>query len=168
MEQCPLNKLDNVADSSSSSIMRKINTMVNSNIFTLVIMCGILIVLFLMLSYFVFSLYKNISVYLKYSKSKDARKGSDSILDKAADNESYEILDETTFGNPSTIEPKKFMPKPKRTFIKKLEQDNVVYNKEKTDYLIKELQYPENDDLVNDSLLYKQYDNYTYNYNNDE
>lgn len=97
---------------------------------------------------------------------------SESLKDKAADNEEYP--EQSDPNNPDVegeddmrvvVDPAKFMPKPKRDFIGKLTLENKDYNKDKTEFVTRKLNYPENDDIVDEKILYKDYDNYQYDYN---
>lgn len=166
MEQCPLAKIgDTMPAGSSSAVMDRINNMITDNFVSLAVMTVLIIVLFALLGYFSYSL---ISTVLDYYKNKNIPEvgtaKTDSILDKSADNEVYEDSDEQ---NVSKVDPKKFMPKAKRDFLDQLELENTLYNKETTDKLTKQLKYPENDDLINEKILYKKYDDYKYKYEKD-
>jgi len=66
------------------------------------------------------------------------------------------------------VDPTKFMPKSKRDFITQLEVDNANYNQQKTDFLVNDLNYPDNDDVVDEKVLYADYDDYRYKNPNDD
>lgn len=149
-------------------ILQKINTMITNNMLILGVLVLLLIALVLALYYFASSLIVTISNYNSHRNvAKNVLKGGDSLKDTAADNEIYpepvdpDDLDPDIDLTPKE-DPKKFMPRAKREFIKELELQNIAYNKEKTDILINDLNFPSNDDLVDDKVLYADYDDYQY------
>lgn len=164
--------LKEVARGNSAVIMKKLNSMIAQNVLIIVMLIAILAGLLYGLYYFVSSLINTLSVYRTAIKNSQALKSaSESLADRAADNEFYpepkdpnddsigELGDARTM-----VDPAKFMPKNKRAFIKNLEANNTDYNKQKTDLMTRRLNYPENDDLVNSKVLYKDYDDYQYDY----
>jgi hypothetical protein len=95
---------------------------------------------------------------------------SGSLKDKTADNEDYpEQVDENEQKDDDevfrvAVDPAKFMPKTKRDFLTDLNIQNKTYNEEKTNYVTRRLNYTHNDDVVNANILYKNYDDYNYDY----
>lgn len=169
---CPLDKLNTNAGASSIQILKQIDTMIKNNIITIIILLILLSVLGFGLYYFVKSIITTLS---KYYTMKDANKvptvNSDSLKDKAADNEEYP--EQSDPNNPDeddlriVVDPSKFMPKAKRDFITKLTLENKGYNNAKTEFVTRKLNYNENDDIVDEKILYKEYDNYKYDNNTD-
>jgi hypothetical protein len=135
----------------------------------------LLIALVLALYYFASSLIATISNYnLNRNVAKNVLKGGDSLKDTVADNETYPEPIDPDDPDPDVDlapkeDPKKFMPRAKREFIRDLELQNVAYNQQKTDILVNDLNFPLNDDLVDDKVMYADYDNYQYtNQSNDD
>lgn len=166
---CPLDKLTTDPGVSSVQVMKQLDSMIKSNI-------TIILILILLIAIFGFGLYyfgsSLISTLNKYYAQRDQTRtsNSESLKDKAADNEEYP--EQPDPNNPSVddedlrvpVDPTKFMPKSKRDFITKLALENKAYNKDKTEFVTRKLNYPENDDVVDDKILYKDYDNYQYDY----
>jgi hypothetical protein len=167
--------LDNLNDPGASSvlILQKINNMISSNITILLITVLVTVILGFSFYFFGSSLIRTLN---SYYTNRDANKvntsNSGSLKDKTADNEDYpeqdtenEQKDEDVFQVP--VDPAKFMPKTKRDFLTDLEIENKVYNEEKTEFVTRRLNYSQNDDVVNAKILYKQHDNYNYDYTTD-
>jgi hypothetical protein len=159
----------------SAKVLQQINNMISSNMLILGVFFILLIALCLALYYFALSLMSTISYY---NASKMARKSQltgkgESMKDTSTDNEIYaEPVDpkdvEQEFDPTPQIDPKKFMPSGKREFVKQLAIDNEDYNKQKSAFLTNEMKYKENDDIVDEKVMYKDYDNYKYTYEKDE
>ncbi len=164
---CPLNELNTTPGASSVTVMKQLDSMIKSNISIIFILLVVLLVLGFGLYFFSKSLFSTLS---KYNTQKEMNRttSSESLKDKAADNEEY-IEQEQDDIEPDSFkmvaDPSKFMPKPKRDFLKKLDIENREYNKEKTEFVTRKLNYGENDDVVDSKILYKDHDNYTYDYN---
>jgi membrane protein insertase Oxa1/YidC/SpoIIIJ len=168
---CPLDKLDSSSGGNATIITNQIDNMINSNILIIFILFILLIVLGFALYYFVKSLITTLSnYYTNRTNVKTTLKGSgESLKDRNADNEVYHEPPnpddaEADLDMSSRIDPAKFMPKSKREFLKSLEQENKSYNNEKTSFVVNQLNYPSNDDIIDERILYKDYDNYTYTY----
>jgi hypothetical protein len=161
---CPLDNLNDPA-TSGAFVLQKIGNMIASNVFVIIVLILLVLVLLFGLYYFVTSLIQTLSNYYTLTNQKPPSV-SDSLKDKSADNEYYpnpaEDEDEEALAIP--VDPAKFMPKSKRDFLKRVEQENKEYNEEKTNLMTRRLNYPENDDIVDSRILYKDYDDYTYNY----
>jgi flagellar basal body-associated protein FliL len=167
---CPL---DNLNDNSLNPavIVEKIQRMINNNIAIVFIL--VLLVIFLMVSLFYFgsSIFKTLKdYYINREVSKPDPSTTNSLKDRNADNEVYEEpsnendADQTNDEFKVQVDPVKFMPRARRNFIKELEIENKQYNEDKTQFMTKRLNYPVNDDVVDDKILYKDYDNYRYDY----
>lgn len=167
---CPLDKLSTDPGVSSVQVMKQLDTMINNNITVIVILLVILTVLGFGLYYFGKSFVTTLSKYYEMKESKKTS-NSESLKDKAADNEEYP--EQPDPNNPEeedlkiVIDPSKFMPKAKRDFVSKLTLQNKGYNQAKTEFVTRKLNYDENDDIVDSKILYKDYDNYNYDYSTD-
>jgi hypothetical protein len=165
---CPLDKLTTDAGVSSVVVLKQLDTMIKNNITVVMILFIVLGVLGFGLYYFSSSL---ISTLSKYYSIKEINKtsNSESLKDKAADNEEYP--EQADPNNPVeedlkiVVDPSKFMPKPKRDFITKLSLENKGYNEAKTEFVTRRLNYTENDDIVDARIMYKEHDDYNYDYN---
>jgi len=164
---CPLDKLNAQPGVTSVQVTQQLEKMIKSNISIIMILVLVLLVLGFGLFYFGRSLFSTLSNY--YSQKEMTRTtNSESLKDSAADNEEYpeqEAEDAEDKDFRMVVDPSKFMPKPKRDFLTKLEIENKDYNTEKTEFVTRKLNYTENDDVVDSKILYKDYDDYTYDYN---
>jgi hypothetical protein len=167
---CPLNNL-NDPSLSPAVIVEKIQRMINNNIAIVVILFVLIGFLGVSLGYFASSMFKTLKdYYINRGVTKPNPASTNSLKDKNADNEVYEEptnpdddnAEETDFK--IEADPTEFMPKHKKNFLKDLETSNKQYNEEKTQLMTKRLNYPVNDDIVDSKILYKDYDNYTYDY----
>lgn len=155
---------------SSVKVLKQLDSMIKSNITIIIILFVMVVILGFGLYYFVNSLISTLSKY-QSRKEMNRTSNSESLKDKAADNEEYpeqsdpNNIDVEEDDMRVVVDPTKFMPKPRRDFISKLTVENKEYNKEKTEFVTRKLNYPENDDVVDDKILYKDYDNYQYDYN---
>jgi len=162
--------LKDVARGNSVVIMQKINSMIAQNVLIIGMLIALLAGLLYGLYYFTNSFITTLSIYHTASKNSRATQNvSESLGDKSADNEFYpepkdpnddsigELGQGATF-----VDPAKFMPKKKREFLKRLDEENKEYNAQKTEMMTRRLNYPENDDVVNSKVLYKDYDDYQY------
>jgi hypothetical protein len=165
-----LNKVTTDAGVSSVKVLKQLNSMIKSNITIIIILFVMVVILGFGLYYFVNSLISTLSKY-QSRKEMNRTSNSESLKDKAADNEEYpeqsdpNNIDVEEDDMRVVVDPTKFMPKPKRDFISKLTIENKEYNKDKTEFVTRKLNYPENDDVVDDKILYKDYDDYQYDYN---
>jgi membrane protein insertase Oxa1/YidC/SpoIIIJ len=159
----------------SAKILEKINNMISSNMLILGVFFLLLVALCLALYYFVSSLMFTISnhnISKVTLKSQLTSKG-ESVKDTTADNETYpEPVNpndaEAEFDLTPQVDPKKFMPRGKREFISLLTAENEDYNKKKTEILVNEFNYAENDDIVDEKVLYADYDDYKYKYGKED
>jgi hypothetical protein len=167
---CPLDKLSTDPGVSSVQVMKQLDTMIKNNITVIAILLLILTVLGFGLYYFGKSFVTTLSKYYEMKENKKTS-NSESLKDKAADNEEYP--EQPDPNNPEeedlkiVIDPSKFMPKAKRDFVSKLTLQNKGYNQAKTEFVTRKLNYDENDDIVDSKILYKDYDNYNYDYSTD-
>lgn len=167
---CPLDKLSTDPGVSSVQVLKQLDMMIKNNIMVIIILLVVVAVLGFGLYYFGKSF---ISTLTKYYDMKQTNKtsNSESLKDKAADNEEYP--EQPDPNNPEeedlriVVDPSKFMPKAKRDFITKLTLENIGYNNAKTEFVTRKLNYEANDDIVDSKILYKDYDNYNYDYATD-
>ena len=167
---CPLDKLSTDPGVSSVQVLKQLDLMIKNNVMVIGILLIVVLVLVLGLYYFGRSF---VSTLTKYYEMKQTNKtsNSESLKDKAADNEEYP--EQPDPNNPEeedlkiVVDPSKFMPKAKRDFITKLTLENKGYNDAKTEFVTRKLNYDDNDDIVDSKILYKEYDNYKYDYATD-
>lgn len=167
---CPLDKLNTDPGVSSVQVLKQLNVMINNNVMIIAILIIVIVVLGFGLYYFSKSL---ISTLTKYYDMKQNNKtsNSESLKDKAADNEEYPEQPDVESPEEQdlkiVVDPSKFMPKAKRDFITKLTLENKGYNDAKTEFITRKLKYDTNDDIVDSKILYPDYDNYNYDYATD-
>lgn len=153
------------ANMSGAQVLQKINTMVSSNITIIFILVILIVVLGIGMFYFTRSLIKTLNNYYRNRIVVDTS-GGDSLKDKSADNEDYpDPADPDSKEDDelkAVIDPSNFMAKGKRDFLTNLKIENKEYNKEKTEFVTRRLNYSTNDDIVDDKIMYKDYDNYDY------
>lgn len=160
--------VDTNTDTSSTTlrVLQALNTMINNNIVICFILSIIVTVLLFGLYYFTTSLIKTLNNYYSH-RTVVSNSNSDNVKDKSADNEIYpETIDPNSPDDDvdlsSAIDPRTYMPKTKREFLTKLKSENMEYNQDKTEFMTRRLNYDVNDDIVDDNILYKEHDNYTY------
>lgn len=167
---CPLDKLSTDPGVSSVQVLKQLDLMIKNNVMVIVILLIVITVLGFGLYYFGRSFVSTITKYYEL-KQTNKTSNSESLKDKAADNEEYP--EQPDPDNPEeddlkiVVDPSKFMPKAKRDFITKLTLENKGYNDAKTEFVTRKLNYASNDDIVDSKILYKDYDNYTYDYATD-
>lgn len=167
---CPLDKLSTDPGVSSVQVLKQLDLMIKNNVMVIVILLIVIAVLGFGLYYFGRSF---VSTLTKYYELKQTNKtsNSESLKDKAADNEEYP--EQPDPDNPEeddlkiVVDPSKFMPKAKRDFITKVTLENKGYNDAKTEFVTRKLNYDRNDDIVDSKILYKDYDDYNYDYATD-
>ncbi len=167
---CPLDSLNDTS-LDPAVIVEKIQRMINNNIAIVFILVLLVIFLIVSLFYFGSSMFKTLKdYYINREVSKSDPSTTNSLRDKNADNEIYEEptneddADQTDAEFKIQVDPAKFMPRARRNFVKELDIENKQYNEDKTQFMTKRLNYPVNDDIVDEKILYKDYDNYTYDY----
>jgi len=167
---CPLDKLSTDPGVSSVQVLKQLDLMIKNNVMVIVILLVVVAVLGFGLYYFVKSLISTLAKYYDMKKT-NMTYNSESLNDKAADNEEYP--EQPDPNNPEeedlkiVVDPSKFMPKAKRDFITKVTLENQGYNNAKTEFVTRKLNYDTNDDVVDSKILYKDYDNYNYDYATD-
>lgn len=167
---CPLDKISTDPGVSSVQVLKQLDLMIKNNMMVIVILLIVVVVLGFGLYYFGKSLVSTLTKYHEM-KQKNKTSNSESLKDKAADNEEYP--EQPDPNNPEeedlkiVVDPSKFMPKAKRDFITKLTLENKGYNDAKTEFVTRKLNYDSNDDIVDSKILYKDYDNYNYDYATD-
>lgn len=167
---CPLNDLNDTMVN-PAIVVDKIQRMINNNIAIVLILVLLIVFLGVSLFYFLSSITNTLkNYYINRDVNKLDPSTTNSLKDKNADNEVYEEpsdpndaeLSDTTFK--IQVDPTKFMPKYRKDFLKDLEIEHKQYNEELTQLMTKTLNYTSNDDKVDSKILYKDYDNYTYDY----
>lgn len=166
---CSLNNLNDTLN--PAVVAEKIQRMINNNIAIVLILVLLIGFLGVSLFYFGNALFTTLkNFYINREVSRSTPTSTNSLKDRKADNEIYEEASNPNDAElPETelkveVDMKQFMPRYKKDFINALETGNKQYNEDKTQLMTKRLNYPENDDIVDQKILYKAYDNYTYDY----
>jgi hypothetical protein len=119
-----------------------------------------LIVIGLALTYFVTSLISNIKGYLKSKADMVQATQGDNPRAKEDDDHIYY---ENPKDDPQYEEPKEFMPVNQREYLTKVDKEYEEYNKLKTEYIASTHNGRQNDDIIDRNVLFREYDNYSYN-----
>lgn len=153
-----------------SAVIEMIKKMINNNIAIICILVVVVIFLIASLLYFGSSLTTTLTnYYINRGGPEKSAATSNSLKSKTADDEVYQDPYNPNDADPEPdnkikIDPTNFMPRSKKDFLSNLAVENTKYNEDKTMMLTRRLNYPENDDVVDDKILYKDYDNYKYDY----
>lgn len=145
--------------SSTSMLLKKIDSMISDN-YTLLFILGVLVIIIgLAISYFMTSLISNIKTYLT-SKSE--------VAENDGDNPRYKTDDDVTYydnpkDDPRYEDPVQYMPTGTYQYVKNLDKEYEEYNKLKTEYISSTYNGRQNDDILDKAVLFKEYDNYDYN-----
>lgn len=155
---------------SGELLLKKINMMLSDNYTLLFALLLIFIVLGLSMSYFVNSLRATLKAY--YDGKRDAdeaaaggKKGKKSGGDgdprnPADDSEVY--YNDPQKDDPVYTDPAKYMERNKRVFLENVATAYKQYNQEKSKYIAGTYAGRDNDDIIDDDVLYSAYDKYTY------
>lgn len=154
-----------------SAVLEMIKSMISNNISILCIMFVLLVFLGASLMYFGSSLLKTLkNYYINRGMSQKDAASSNSLKSKVADDEVYQEPHNPNDAEPepetqkAKVDPASFMPRSKKDFLSNLVVENAKYNEDKTMLMTRRLNYPVNDDVVDEKILYKDYDNYKYDY----
>lgn len=129
--------------------LMNINKMLYDNFILLLLFFILTIIFLLILTYFVIELTNTIISFYKHRKRKE------NIISIDDDNENYN--QSGTYDDPSM-----YIGKNKRNYMDKIEASSANYNKEKSQWIKKEWGDNQDLDKINDNILYKKHDNYTY------
>lgn len=160
----------------AGTLVDEIKRLISDN-YTLLVIYGVLMALFAYGLYFIVKdTLRIITDYIKYSKmevktpsggssSSDPTKDSENQLDVAADTEFYPSqYDEEAPKTKGfdTRKPKDYRDQKEKDFYKKVDTKYSNYNEEKSKYIAQVYQGQKNDDVINDTMAYPEYDNYDY------
>jgi hypothetical protein len=144
------------------------------------LLCIYIVILFVfifMLYYFIKDLIKIISEHYRekaYSDPEkpnkngkvDPNRDSDNPKDKDADDEIYlvdgESIPNKAFTAKAPVIPTDHKDPNEKRFINNLNTKYSEYNAQKTKYIEKNFNNKENDDIINEKILYSKYDDYEY------
>lgn len=161
---CSACKPEGCANMSGMMLVKKLQNMLSDNYTMLVIMVVLIGILGLVLFYFGNSLSKTLTNYYKNKKvANDASTAtaavSDNQRDEKADNEIYY---EDVKDDPNKKDPALYFDKTKRDFIEDLDSQYKDINTLKSQYISSTYNGKQNDDIIDQKVLYKDYDNYKY------
>lgn len=158
----------------SEVLLKKINIMITDNYTLLFVLVIILGVLGVSLWYFISSFKKTIKNYLdgkrevleagKAAPPKDKKQTASMVggdpKNPQEDNEIYYMDPKTD--NPTLVDPNEFLPKEKKAFLSSVDTAYEDYNLHKTRYITSTYNGRDNDDIINDQVMYSDYDDYDY------
>ena len=162
---------------SMSNNMERINRLRTDSYVVLIIFVVLTVLIILGLVYLIKHMLKVVGDYnknraMKQDVSNSAAQGSSSLdpnidtqnpRDKTADDEVYdESSPNKKMSSIATKQPYEYMDESKLTFYKKMEDLYGDYNLQKTQYIANTYDGRKNDDNVDKSVLYPDYDNYDY------
>jgi hypothetical protein len=135
-----------VPDLSGTVMLRRLNKIISDNYSLILVSILVFIVPVVMIVYFGRQMADSIKLYKKAVVS-----GTGNTKKQPEDTELYE--DDVYFDNT------KYFEANKSDFLKEMQATYKNYNKEKDEY-IKKTYAAKNDDVIDQSVLYKKYDNY--------
>jgi lipopolysaccharide export LptBFGC system permease protein LptF len=146
-------------------LLKKIESMISDNYTMLFILLVVLLIVGFALIYFVSSLGKTLQVWWKNKQEKQK-----ALADTggASDNPRSPMDDDVTYyENPkddpdSSTDPFTYAPKGQRDFDQDINATYQSYNEEKTQYIATTYNGKKNDDILDRSVMYKEYDDYSY------
>lgn len=142
----------------SVMLLKKIDSMISDNYTLLFVLVVVLVIVGLALSYFVNSLKNTITTYLKNRPPKEESNGDNPRVKDDDDNQYYDNPND----DPQYIDPNEFLPKEQRDYIKDVDTTFKEFNKLKTEYIKNTYEGRDNDDYIDQTILYDKHDNYTY------
>lgn len=145
------NCAQNVADITGTAQLKRINRMISDN-FTVIFLCILTIILLSWMMWFFGS-----KMYSVIKKWQDVRIKVDNS-GNATINDDKEVYDEEAMaldGGLNAVNPDK------QDFAKSMEYAYKEYNRRKSEYIQTNYTRP-NDDVIDQSVFYKKYDDYTY------
>ena len=149
-----------VGINSSEILIHKINNMIADNYTLLFVLLVLIIIIGLALSYFITSLIKGLSSYFKAKQQYKFKEDIDNPrLREFDDNTFYEDTKE----DPEFKDPTEYLDKNKKQVLKNMSNEYGEYNKLKSEYITSNYNGRQNDDVVDKTVMFKDYDNYKYN-----
>lgn len=152
-------------------LLKKINLMLSDNYTLLFVLLLIFLVLGVSLHYFVGSLRKTLTHYIEgkkdmsklgqpNTKKPSVLLGNGDPRNPMEDQEVY--FPDPKKEDPTYVDPVDFMEKDKKNFLKKVDTAYKEYNESKSRYISSTYNGRENDDMVNQQMMYPEYDDYNY------
>ena len=149
----------------SVMLLKKLDYMISDNYTLLFIFIVIMIILGMSFIYFFKSLKQSLSTYLK-DKVLSIETSGDNPRISTDDNYTYY---ENTKEDPVPVAPKESMPTGTKEFLKTVDNVYKDYNLLKSEYIKKTYTHgKENDDVIDEKTLYKEYDDYKYSPDDDD
>lgn len=146
----------------SMMLLKKLDSMIADNYTLLFVLVVIIVIIGLSMLYFINSLKTTLSVWWKNKSERAAGTldslASDNPRSKGDDNNNYYI---DPRDDPESTDPFKYAPSSKLAYVKEMDAELSDYNQKKTEY-IQEIFNKSNDDKVDRSVMYKDYDDYKY------
>ena len=143
----------------SVMLLKKLDSMISDNYTLIVIFFIVMGILSMAFIYFFKSMKTNLGVYWKDKATVKSPSGDNPRM---AEDDKYTYY-ENVKDDPEPVQPRENMPDKTKEFVANMEKTYDEYNKLKTEYIknttTKRLQ---NDDLVDESVLFKKYDDYKY------
>lgn len=142
----------------SVMLLKKLDSMISDNYTLIVIFFIVMIILGMAAIYFFRSLKANLGVYWKDKRKSKAPAGENPRI---AEDDKYIYYDNVK-DDPEPVQPRENMPVNTTEFVTNMEKTYEEYNKLKSEYIKNTTSSRDNDDLVDESVLYKKYDDYKY------
>lgn len=145
----------------SMMLLKKLEGMISDNYTMLFILFIILSVLLLALYYFGSSLIKTISIWWRNVQEKRGNGGKSSADNPRAKEDDNDIYYDNPKEDPNYADPFKYAPSGQREYVDNMDKAYKEYNDKKTSYITNTYQ-KQNDDIIDQKVIYKEYDNYSY------
>lgn len=162
-DSCSTTDCGGSADTGSLSLhIHKIKSMISDNYTMLFVLVVVLVIIALIIAYFAASISKTIRVWMhdKQERSKNSQDTDTTDNPKLKEDDDQVYYDDPK-EDPSNTDTWKYAPKNKQDFYKQMDQTYDEYNQEKAKY-IKGTYAKDNDDVLDKSVMYQKYDDYTY------
>ena len=145
-------------------LLKKLQSMISDNYTMIFILILILAIVGFSLMYFLNSLRQTLVVWWKNKNENDKTISSGT----SGDNPRTATDDDVTYYENSQDDPEfstdvfKYAPKEQQDFDRNIQTTFKTYNDNKAAYIASEFTGRTNDDIIDRSVMYKEYDNYTY------
>jgi hypothetical protein len=151
-------------------LIKKLENMINDNYTLIFLWFVITIILGLSLYYFFNSIKKTLQSFWNARKELNSKSSSAS---QASNNPRIATDDDYTYyedakEEPVNVDPTEYMPASKRKALEDLKTKYSTYNETKTQYIQNVYSGRQNDDTIDDKVIYAEYDNYKYDGTDDE
>lgn len=145
----------------SFMLLKKLDSMISDNCTIIIVMFVVLTILGFTLAYFVQSITRTLMTYLtnKWEKDKELKAANGKNNPRSVADDDYRY-----YGSPSEdpeyTDPTKYLPQ--TSFVQEVDTVFDKYNKDKRSYIAAQFEGRQNDDVIDKTILYKEYDDYTY------